>query len=311
MALSFPVTPSNGQIYTDPNGNSWRFDGIKWDVYVTSGYKVFSGVKLGLTSAHALTPNLTAISFDSSIFDTVNYFNPLTPSRITVADDSYYRINASIYTGSAGASYAIIVKKNGSVILATTTVAANQYSNYDEVIKLFSGDYIELYGLETTSTGSFQQTTQIELHRVGAFAGTSISSQKEFSAVRTKLDTAFFTTTTPTAVAWSDTVFNQNANAAGSLYWNVGTPSRVTIAVTAYYRVKGVIEVSSADSYSIALKKNGTTFSSININPNGYASIDETFAFTSADYLELFVNDLSSLGNIGVGSYLEITRMGI
>lgn len=311
MALSFPALPSNGQIYTDPNGISWRFDGVKWDTYTASGYKAFSGVKLALETDHVLTTDHTFVDFDSASIDTDSYFSVNNPSRVTVNTSAFYRVNISVYSGSNGSSYNLSIKKNGSTTLASVVIAPNQYTNYDEIIELFAGDYVELYANEATSTGTLLTTSFIEVTRMGAFAGTAISSPESFSGVRGTLTSAFATTTTPTAISWDDTEFNQNANAAGDLYWNVNIPSVFTIGVNGYYRVKGVITVSSTDLYTIELRKNGTAISSITVNPNGYAQIDETFQLSSIDSIQLYVTDTQSTGSILATSYLEIIRVGV
>jgi hypothetical protein len=310
--LNFPSSPTVGQIYTDPNAVSWEFDGVKWDVVSSTSYRAFSGVKVTRTTSYALTANSTAVSFDAEIIDTDTYFTVSTPNKVTINRTAYYRINFSVYTDSIGASYTISLKKNGSTTLSSIILSPNQYSNYDEIVELQTGDYLEVYASEDTSVGSLLNTTFLEVTRLGLLMGTNVGASEAFSGVRGILSSAFNTTSTPTAVTWSSTAFNLNADSAGNNYWSVSDPTKFIAGTTAYFRVKGVTQLGSNDTVTVALKKNATTtLSTVTVNPNGYAQIDEIYLLNVGDYLQLVVNDISSTGSLTTDTYLEMIRIGV
>lgn len=312
MALNFPSSPTNGQTYIDDNGISWEFDGTKWDVIRGTTNRAFSGVKVDFTSNVALTSTNTAISFTTEDFDTDSYFTISNPTRISINKSAFYRINFSAYTGSTGSSFTILIKKNGSTNLSTVTIAANQYTNYDEILELFDGDYLEIYASESSSTGELTTSTVFEVTRIGLFTGTNITSSESFSGVKGILSSSYSTTSSSTAVDWNDTSFNQNANSLGDVYWVVGEPSKFTIGLTGYYRIKAAIATGPADSYTASVKKNGSTnLTSGNLNANILGLLDEIFYLSEDDYIQLFVNDVSSTGSLTTSTYLEIIRIGV
>lgn len=312
MPLNFPSSPTNGQTYTDDNAVVWEFDGVKWNVITGTANKAFSGAKIKLSSNYSVTSTNTAISFDTEVIDTDSYFFNSSPQKITITKNAFYRINLSLYTGSLGASYTVTIKKNGLTTLSSTIISPNQYTNYDEIVELLSGDYIEVYVSESTSVGTLLPASFLEITRVGLFSGTSVPSAEAFSGVRGILTSDYLTTNTSTALTWNSTDFNQNANAAGNTYWTISDSSKFTISTAGFYRVKSVISVGSAESCSVNLKQNNvSTLSSATINPNGYAQIDEIFEFNQNDYLQLFVRDDTSTGSIKQDTYLEIVRIGV
>lgn len=312
MPLNFPSSPTNGQTYTDDNAVVWEFDGVKWNVITGTANKAFSGAKIKLSSNYSVTSTNTAISFDTEVIDTDSYFFNSSPQKITITKNAFYRINLSLYTGSLGASYTVTIKKNGLTTLSSTIISPNQYTNYDEIVELLSGDYIEVYVSESSSIGTLLPASFLEITRVGLFSGTSVPSAEAFSGVRGILTSDYSTTNTSTALTWNSTDFNQNANAAGNTYWNISDSSKFTISTAGFYRVKSVITVGSSESCSVNLKQNNvSTLSSATINPNGYAQIDEIFEFNQNDYLQLFVRDDTSTGSIKQDTYLEIVRIGV
>lgn len=312
MALNFPSSPTNGQQYTDSNAVIWEYDGVKWNVITGTANKTYSGAKVSFTSLYSLTANSTAISFDSEVFDTDIYFSVSTPTRITFHRHAFYRINFSVYTDSAGSSYTIIIKKNGSTNLASVTLAPNQYTNYDEILEFSPDDYIEVYGQESSAVGALTTSTFLEVTQLGLSLGTFVSSAEGFSGVRTILTSPYSTTNTSAAIQWSNTAFNQNANPAGSLYWTASSPERITVKINGFYRVKAVIATGSTDTYSVTLKKNTLTdVSTTTIESNGYAQIDEIYQLIADDFLELFVSDSVSTGSLTTSSYFEVVRIGV
>lgn len=312
MPLNFPSSPTNGQQYTDPNAVVWEFDGVKWNVIEGTANKTYSGVKLGFTTPYSLTSTLTAVSFDDEKFDTDTYFSVSTPTRVNILRSAFYRINFSVYTATSGSAYTITLKKNGSTVLGTTTLSLNQFTNFDEIVELESGDYLELYASESSETGAFTETSFLEVTRVGLSLGTFIASSDAFSGARTKLTTSYATTNVSNAVVWNTTVFDQNANPAGDKYWSANTANRLTVQLNGFYRVKSIVSVGSMDTYTANLIKNeAVTLTSTTINPNGYAQVDEIYELSANDYLQLYVNDANSTGSLTTTTYLEITRIGV
>lgn len=319
MALNFPSSPINGQTYTDGNGVIWEYNSTKtvWVVKRYDELKEFSGAKLELSTAESLSLTSTAITWDTANFDTGNYFDSINnPSRLTITRTGYYRINILLITGAQGngASYTFTVKQNSSTILTTDTAGPNQGVHYDEIHLLFSGDYIEIFADESGAVGTVLTTSYFELERVGYSLGSAFSARNAFSGVKLLLTTAENTTLTPTAITWDSTEFNINADVNGSVYWNVSSSDKVTIYTTGYYRIKSVIETNSSgadNSYTVALKLDGTNIESSTLSPNENLTLDETYNFTSGSYLQMYVDNSGSVGQITTDSYLELIRVGV
>lgn len=312
MALNFPSSPTNGQQYTDANAVVWEYDGVKWDVITGTANKMFSGCKISLSANINLTANSTAINFNTEEYDTDSYFTISTPTKITFNRDAFYRINLSAYTGTSGASHVITLKKNGITTLANTVIAPNQYTNFDQILQFSESDYIELYALDSAATGYLTTGTNIELTRVGLAQGTNIPSASAFSGVRTILSGTYNTTNTATPITWTSTVFNQNANPAGDFYWSAGTPNRITIGLTGFYRIKGEIFAGPTEGIAINVRKNGSTsIANTSIPANGYGELDDIYQFNQNDYIQLLVNDTTSIGTITANTYLEVVRLGV
>lgn len=312
MTLNFPSTPTSGQLYTDPNAVIWRYDGVKWNVERGTSYKTFSGAKINLTSEYSLTSSSTAIVFDNEIIDIDGYYNINTPSRITIPESAFYRINFSAYTNSSGASYTITLRKNNSVVLSSVTISPNQYTNFDEIVNLTSGDYLEIYASETQGIGSLTTSTFFEISRAGYSMGTAVSAATAFSGVRGTLDSSYSVTSSPTAISWNSTAFNQNADASGAFYWDENSPTRFTVSIGGFYRIKGIIIPASSENYTISLRKNGsTTLASTVTEAFETAQIDEIYEFNSTDYVEILINDTNSTGSLTTDTYLEMIRIGV
>lgn len=312
MALNFPSSPTNGQSYIDDNGISWIYDGVKWNVSRGTTEKAFSGAKVTFSSNVALTSTNTAVSFSTESFDTDSYFTLSDATKISINKTAFYRINFSAYSGSIGSSYTFIIKKNGSTNISSVVIAPNQYTNYDEILQLQSGDYLQVYAAESSSLGELVSSTVFEITRVGLPIGTNITPAESFSGARGILTTTYSTTASPTAVSWDSTLFNQNANSLGDLYWDSGNDTRFTIGVTGYYQIRAVIVTGALDNYNIAVKKNGsTTLTSSSIGPNSSAILDEIYYLADNDYIELYVDDGSSTGTLTTSTYFEIIRVGV
>lgn len=317
--LSFPASPTNGQQYTDYNGNVWAYDGVKWNIAIAEGSKQFSGVKVSLTSPTSLVDTDTLISFDTEVYDTATYFLPASPTTITIPRTGYYRINLQVQTGAGGAgnSYSVTLSKNG-LGLFNDDMAPNQAGTYDDTILLTTGDTIQLLANEANSQGTLILGTSLEVQLVGYSFGGAVAPGFEFSGVKVNLQSTVSTTSTPTAITWTtnDIEYNLNANAAGSLYWTAGTPTRFTIATTGYYRIKAFFFTGTEgaeNSYTINVRKNGATVvDSGSIGALGTAELDSTYRFNSTDYLEVVVSNSGGVGTIqNTDTSFALTRLGV
>lgn len=318
MPLNFPSSPTALQTYTDDNGTVWEYDGTKWGVITSTSKKLFSGAKVRLTTVASLTSTPTALDFDVEDFDIGNYYDFNQASKFTISQTGYYKIAGTFYTGSSGSgeSYSFLLKKNGNTILTTQTSSANQSANYDDTIFLNTNDYLEIFVSESTSTGTLLIGSYVEVQRLGFSAGSTINLADIFSGVRTIVNSDINLTSTATAVSWSSTSFNENADTFGNVYWAAGTPTRITIKTTGYYNIRSFLTTSSSgavNSYVITLRKNNTTniVSSVNLGPNDSANIDELFSFVANDYIELFVSNTGATGSILSSVYLELIRVGV
>lgn len=308
MALNFPSSPTNGQVYTDDNNISWQFDGIKWDVTKSTAYKTFNGVKLGLTSNFNVTDTMTAVSWDNEVIDIGDFHDIITSTKINIPTTGFYRVNFSTKTSAFGSAYSIAIKRNSVITLSSTTITINQFINYDEILELSAGDYLEVYVSEGLSVGSLLQSTLIEVTRLGLSTGTAADT---FSGARAKIITSYGTNVTTTPIPWDTTDFNQNANSAGDQYWSNASAPRLYIGTTSYYRVKVVVLSNAFDNYTLILKKNGTTnLNTINFGALNTVQLDEIYKLNSTDYIELYINDYNATGGLLVGTYLEILRVG-
>lgn len=320
MTLSFPANPINGQQYTDPNAKVWQFDGVKWDVATAESAKIFNGVKISLSQETFLTTTQTAIDFDTEDFDEGAYYVTSTPNTITIPRTGYYRINLLVLTGTEGygASYNIELKRNVTNLFADT-ISANQAGTYNEVLLLDIGDEIKLYAYENDGIGSLLQDSFIQVELVGYTPGAAITAGFDFSGVKVELQNDVTTTTTPTAITWttSDIVYNLNANAAGNVYWTNTSPTRFTVSTTAYYNLKAFFLTGingTENSYTITIKKNGSEdLETILLGANASAILDETYKFTSTDYLEVYVSNSAGGSTLieSTNTFFELIRLGV
>lgn len=319
MALNFPSSPTNLQEYIDGNGTVWEYNATKtvWSVKRYDELKEFSGAKLEFTTALTLTSTLSSISWDGSTFDTGAYYDNVNyPTRLTVERTGYYRVNVLLITGAQGngASYTFSVRQNGTTSLSTDTVGPNQAVHYDEIHLLHTGDYIEIWGSESSAVGTILTTSYLEIERVGFSMGSSFSSRGAFSGVRTILTSVENTTSTPTAITWDNTDFNVNADINGNVYWDSMVSDKVTIHTTGYYRIKSMFETSAngtANSYTVDLRLDGSTLESSSLSPLEVLDLDETYNFTSGSYLQVYVDNSGAIGSITTDSYFELVRVGV
>lgn len=317
MPLNFPDSPSTNDTYTDSNSAVWQFDGVKWDVITSATKRFFSGAKVANSTTINLTATSSAITWDTESFDVDNYFDSGLPSRLKAPLTGFYRVVSAITTSSdgVGSNYNIQLRKNGTTVINSTNLGANQTAVYDEIIELNQDDYVEIYASESGAVGDLLSSSTFEIHRMGLSIGTALSANQAFSGARATLTAAENATSTETAVPWDATDFNVNADILGNTYWDGGTPSRLTVKTDGYYRVKSFIEAGtsgSTDSYTLSLKKNGSTvLETASLSPNDFVDLDEIYSLLDNDYIELYIKDSDNVGSITLNSYLEIVRLGL
>jgi len=313
MALIFPPTPSLGDTYTDDNSVVWQYNGTVWNVITGTVKKLFNGVKLKIASTFTLTDTSTAISWDTEVFDTGQYFNIAQPTRITIPQTGYYLVNTVAFADSSGAGYDIDLKLNGSSVITTGIFNPNQSAEYYETLLLNEGDYLELFASDNESTGGITNSSFFEVIQLGLGVGTGVNPSAAFSGVRTSLNPAFNVTSTPTAIAWTSTEFDTNANALALTYWSAGAPSRLTVKSNGYFSVQAYIQLGSAgQNYTITLRKNGTTTLATNtgLSPSDQLWIEETYQLVADDYIEILASESGGSGTITTDAHLELIRQG-
>lgn len=314
MPLLFPTNPTEGDSYTDDNSVVWQFDGVKWNVITGTTKKLFNGVRIGFTTPYALTDTLAAVSWDNEEYDTGFYYSAAEDTKITIRQEGYYSLDCDVFTDTAGAGYDVRLVKNGVTTIAQTEMGPNQSAEINNTEYFSKDDYIELHASESTAAGNFTTSTNLEVNLLGLALGTGVSSYSAFSGARAVLTVAYATTSTLTALSWSTTDFNVNANAQALTYWTVSDPSKLTVKTNGYYGVRSFLQMGSGGgNYDIQLKKNGTTVltTSSGLSPNDFAKVDETYYFQANDYIQILVKDTLAAGTISTDSYLEIIRKGV
>ena len=317
MALNFPSSPSTNDTYTDDNSAVWQFDGEKWNVITRTTKRAFVGARVRLSSDFSLGSTLSGVSFATEDFDTGSFWASGQPTRLSITENGFYRINAQLQAGTSGTSqsYTFAIYKNGSSLISSQA-AANQYIVYDEIIQLAVGDYVEIFASESTSVGTLESDNSFfEITQVGLNLGTGVSTWSAFSGAKAVLTAAESCTSTATAIPWDDMEYDQNADVLGSTYYAAGTPSRLTTKVTGYYQVKVLAATNSQggeNTYTVTVRKNGsTTLETTTIGPSDTLYLDKIYAFTANDYIEVLISNSGSVGQIQDTAYLEIVRLGV
>jgi hypothetical protein len=318
MALSFPSNPTNGQQYTDDNSIVWQYLSSKtvWNPLSDDSLKEFSGAKVVLDFSEALTANSAPVSWDVETFDLGGYFNLANNTKLTVTNPGFYRVNVLAITSTlgSGASYTFIVRKNGTTDITVTTAGPNQAVNYDEILQLVSGDYLELYAAESGDVGEILERSFFEIQNIGDQVGSAQSTATKFSGASLNLAGAESLTSSLAPITWDSTDYNVNADINGNVYWSVSEPSKIFIYTTGYYRVKSLMEASSqgsVGSYTVDFRVNGTSFTSASLSPNDSLDFDDMYNFTSGSYIEFWASESEDVGEITTDSYFQIIRQGV
>lgn len=313
MPLIFPPSPSVGATYTDDNSVVWQFDGVKWGVVTGTTKRLFNGVKTGLSMNYSLSNTLSPISWDVEYIDTNNYFSLLDPTKIYIPATGYYNVNINVFAETSGAGYNVEIRQNGVTTLSTGILNPNQAAALYQTVYFDQGDYVQFLASDSIAAGSLRDDTYLEIILVGYAIGTGITSYSAFSGVKTALNINYSTGSTPSAIIWTGTSFDTNANALAETYWNAGTPTRLTIKNTGYYEISSYLETdTSGGTYTVTLRKNGNiTISQATMQANETAALDQIYQLTQDDYIEIYVSDTLGSGAMTDESYLQIIRMGV
>ena len=107
------------------------------------------------------TNTWTKVQLPSEDFDTNNAFDSTTNYRFTPLVAGYYQINGEIrFNGTSITQFGIAIYKNGSVVSTNIFPIPSSTNQYQiQVSKLIylngSTDYVELYGIATATSPSF------------------------------------------------------------------------------------------------------------------------------------------------------------
>jgi len=136
-------------------------------------YAAFSGVRTNLTSAFSTTATATAISWAGVDWDTnanalaESYWSAGSAGRLTVKVNGFYLVNTFIKSGSAGGTYTVTLRKNGSTTITSASIAANDTAAIKQTFELAANDYIEILVSDTLASGSITTNSYFEIIRQG------------------------------------------------------------------------------------------------------------------------------------------------
>lgn len=139
----------------------------------TTPYNAFSGVKTELSVPFSVTSTPTPISWTGTLWDTnanalaLTYWNAGDPGKITVQTNGFYQISTFLKTGLAGSTYTVILRKNGTTTISTSTLNPNQTAALDQIYELLAGDYLEIIVSESSGTGTMTTECFLDLIRMG------------------------------------------------------------------------------------------------------------------------------------------------
>jgi hypothetical protein len=134
------------------------------------------------------------------------------------------------------------------------------------------------------------------------------SSFRIFNGAKVELLSNLNLAATPSAISWSSIEYNQ-----GELFSTLN-PTRFTAKDAGFYNVHLNLftgSTGSGNSYTIEIKKNGTTvISTTNSGPNQATVYDEIVFFGLGDYVEIFVSESTASGVITTDTICEFTLFG-
>jgi len=141
---------TNAQILV---ADSTASTGLKWAAATN-----FHGAYVYKSTSQSLANDTqTAITFDSEVTDTDGYHdNSTNNTRLTVPTGlgGNYAVTGTItFTGNATGARYVVVKKNGNIFFYTVlnnNGTVEMMSQATQVIPLAAGDYVELFGIQTS-----------------------------------------------------------------------------------------------------------------------------------------------------------------
>lgn len=132
------------------------------------------------------------------------------------------------------------------------------------------------------------------------------TTRKNFSGVKAALNNSFDLTTSFQAIAFNNSEYDIDN------YFSE-TPGKAIVPTTGFYRVHISIYTTSAgsgSSYTIQLRKNGTSIQSTTVGPNQNVNLDQTFSLVEGDYFEVFGKETTGTGGILLTSEMNVYRLG-
>ena len=132
----------------------------------TSGTVMISGPAFSAwqSSAQSLTANtITKLQFQTEEFDTANCFDNVTNFRFTPNVAGYYQVSGALTNATILAQIALSLYKNGNVYkrLYNGVGGGNTSTGAGSCLVYLNGttDYIELYGLTTSTQNAFNDAS--------------------------------------------------------------------------------------------------------------------------------------------------------
>ena len=132
------------------------------------------------------------------------------------------------------------------------------------------------------------------------------TTRKNFSGVKLENSAPFSLTATTEIVEFDTFPFNIDN------YYQ-GTPGRITVPTTGFYRVQVSLfsgTEGSGSSYTIEIRKNGIAIETTSLGPNQNTSFDETLSLNANDYLEIFAKEATGTGTLLANSNFVVYRIG-
>ncbi len=134
----------------------------------------FSGVELMLTSVEALTSTSSAITWDTTEFNTnadINgnlYWNISDPTKVYIYTTGYYNLKGFFQAGSQGSdeSYTIDLRFNNTSSVSAS-LGPNDSVNFDDIYNISSGSYIQFFAKDDMAVGELTTDSYFELIRLG------------------------------------------------------------------------------------------------------------------------------------------------
>lgn len=132
-------------------------------------------------------------------------------------------------------------------------------------------------------------------------------STKQYSGVKIYLTTDWFLTNVLTAVDFDGEEID-TAN-----YFNLLSPTVITIPRTGYYRVHASIKTGqegSGASYTVQLKRNSTDLLNENMSAYQTGVFDDVLLLDAGDTISLYASETGDVGRIEANTFIEVSLQG-